>query len=218
MGFLDDLSDAWRADERFNVLYGCGIPIPPGFEPYSRDSWRNRVGDVEHHQVSLVALGTDLSGLAKLGARDLWRLDVSRQRVTDADLDFVWRFDELEELDAAHTRITDAATHGMHTLQELRWLSLSACSITDAAMEHIAGLRALEHLDISATNVTDEGLRALAFHPSLRVLNIRDSHISGEALAPLLTTPQLRQVWMTRHQHKQALRFEHERPEVELLY
>ena len=218
MGLLEDLGDAWYADDRFNVLFGCRIAVPPGFRPYQTDAWRNRVGDAEHHQLSLMAIGDDISGLAQLAPRDLWRLDVGRRRITDADFDVICRFEELEELNASDTRITDAAARALHHLQELRWLSFSRCHITDAAMEHIAGLRALEHLDISGTQVTDSGLRALAFHPKLRVLNIRDTVITGEALAPLVTLPELRQVWMTHHQHRHAHHFSDERPEVEILY
>jgi hypothetical protein len=218
MGLLDDLSDAWRADEAFNILFGCNVAVPPGFAPYARDAWRNRFGDATHHQLSLRATGDDLSGLAKLTRHELWRLDVRHRRIDDDAFDAICRFDELEELDAAYTAVTDVATHGMHTLQELRWLSLSGCAITDAALAHLVALRALQHLDLSATRVTDAGLSALVHHPHLRVLNLRDTAVTGADLAPLLTLPELRQVWMNHRQHRHAHRFIHEHPEVEILY
>lgn len=206
MGLLDD---ARQRDEAFDVLTGPGIPIPPGFDrfEFARAGWRYRVGDAEHQALSLLAHTADLSGLAQVPAHALWKLACLDRHVTDAEFDFVVRFDALKELDLSHTSITDAAATAMHTLQKLTWLSVSSCAITDGAMEHLAALRALEHLDISATHVTDDGLRALAFHPALRVLNIRDSKITGEALAPLLTLPELQQVWMTPHQHRHAHRF-----------
>ncbi|MEY2417580.1 MAG: hypothetical protein QOG90_260 [Actinomycetota bacterium] len=215
MGLLDD---AARRDEEFDTLFGAHIPVPRGFRPQTTWFYANRVGDAEHHQLSLQAESDDLSGLSELAPGSVWLLDVSHRHIGDADFDLICRFDQLEELNASHTRITDAATRAMHTLQKLRSLSVASCAITDAAMEHIAALRSLEHLDLCSTKVTDEGLRALAFHPKLHTLNIRDSAISGDGLAPLLTLPELRQVSMSHHQHHHAHQFVHERPEVEILY
>ena len=215
---MSKFGDVSRQDEAFDALYGAHIPVPPGFSLKTTSFWRNRFGDAAHHQLSLKADGDDLSGLSQLAPNAVWLLDLSYRHVEDADFDSVCRFDQLEELNLAHTRISDDAARAMHTLQRLRWLSLASCAITDTAIEHLAALRALEHLDIQDTRVTDDGLRALAFHPALRVLSIRHSTITGDGLAPLLTVPELRQIWMTRHQHRQAHRFIHERPEVEILY
>jgi hypothetical protein len=215
-----DLGDAWRQDERFDLLFGSGLPVPRGFRIYgghSRAGWRYRVGDKLRNELSLSADGDDISALAEVPVNGLWRLECRYRRVTDDDFDLIARFDSLEELDLSHTKITDRATLRMHTLQKLRILRLGSCAITDAALEHLVALRSLEELDVCNSRVTAKGLPALAFHPALRIINLRDTPVTGAQLGALTTIPHLRELRLDGRQKHRTHDFAAQRPDVVIL-
>ena len=88
--------------------------------------------------------------------------DVSIDPITDAGLEHVAAFGQLERLTLNKTKVTSAGLAHLAKLTKLRRLSLSECEIDDAGLAHLDRLTSLEFLDLGRTKVTDAGMQSLA--------------------------------------------------------
>lgn len=195
---------------------GFGI-LGPGYRMWNAPPKIDRSEDPHCVQVSLVAMGDDLSGLDQMEPRQVWRLDLRHTSVDDAALKPLLRFVFLEHLDLANTQVTDDCVGGLAALPKLRVLTLGECAITDAAMARLAAIRTLEELSLFGTQVTNAGLDALAFHPALAILDLRDTDVTEEGVPTLLTIPELHELRLPRHARKARHRIAEVRPDVRVI-
>lgn len=84
-----------------------------------------------------------LASLKKLGAtvdmaatNRAWKVDFTRTKAQNDDLDLLRSFDQLEILTLTGTRIGDAGLEKLSGLRHLRNIELDATNITDAGLEH----------------------------------------------------------------------------------
>jgi hypothetical protein len=126
----------------------------------------------------------DIEGLKPLKKlRRLWIIDA--EGITDAALEHITGFTELEELGLAATRITDKGLAHLKGMANLRRLEIKRTKVGDAGLAHLAGLKRLEHLDLIGTKVSDDGLRHLEGVTELRQLCLSHTTISDDGLAHL---------------------------------
>ena len=197
------------------------IPVPRGFRLFPRqryasmsNEWRYRVADSTHLALSLAALEPDLSGLADVGAGDVWKLDAVGIAVTDDQLVHVARLHRLLVLDLSDTMITD---DGLCHLTDLPLfeLSVAGCVVTDRGMETIASLPGLVTLSLFGTKVGDRGVQLLAGHPALRVLDVRETMVGAGALETLATIPELRVLRVSKVSRRDRRAFNERRRDLD---
>ena len=111
-----------------------------------------------------------LSGTTNFDARtfvllkdiaNLYELDLSGIKFTDADLANIAGLVHLDKLRLEHTPVTDAGLAHLKRLTNLTYLNLFDTGITDAGLEHLKGLTNLKSLFLYQTKVTDKGVAAL---------------------------------------------------------
>ena len=111
-----------------------------------------------------------LSGTTNFDARtfallkdiaNLYELDLSSIKFTDADLAHIAGLVKLDKLRLEHTPVTDAGLTHLKRLADLTYLNLFDTGITDAGLEHLKGLTKLKSLFLYQTKVTDKGVAAL---------------------------------------------------------
>ena len=113
-----------------------------------------------------------LAGLKNMNSLQIegWLTDPNQKRVTDAGLDYLKGFAELEHLNLAGQDITDSGLERLKDLTKLKRLYVSGNGITDAGLGHLKGLLHLERLHLSETRVTPAGKAALrAILPALEI-------------------------------------------------
>jgi len=120
------------------------------------------------HYLRLDGTAVTDAGLSSLGeAHQLRALGLAKGD-SDAGLDTVSRFGELEVLNLADASISDAGLARLAGLP-LRRLELGS-SITDAGLQALTPLHKLRHLDLGRTRVTDAGVATLTAFPHLETL------------------------------------------------
>ena len=113
----------------------------------------------------------------------------------------IGQFKNLERLELSGNRLTDAAVDAIATLEELQslhlgersnrrrldggWTKTRPMQITDASLPKLSSLRHLAHLDLSGNPVTGVGLRHLAALPELNSLILSGPTIRDEAMEAL---------------------------------
>ena len=111
-----------------------------------------------------------LSGATNFDARtfillkdiaNLYELDLSSIKFTDADLAHIAGLVHLDKLRLEHTPVTDAGLAHLKRLTNLTYLNLFDTGITDAGLEHLKGLTNLKSLFLYQSKVTDQGVAAL---------------------------------------------------------
>ena len=64
-------------------------------------------------------------------------------------------------VDLARRNVTDAGLEQLKGFTQLQSLNLTDTKVTDAGLESLEGLKKLKSLNLTNTNVTDEGLESL---------------------------------------------------------
>jgi Leucine Rich repeat len=136
------------------------------------------------------------SGLACLRGLNLRTLLLSQTKVTNAGVQQLRSFTNLEELDLSYTSVGDAEMVQVATfLPKLERLSASNTNVTDLSVRSIVRLPALTDLDLSATRVGDKGAALLALKAGLKDIHLSDTRVSPEAIQALRDTLPDADVW-----------------------
>ena len=116
---------------------------------------------------------------------------------SDADLDLVRQFPNLDNvrLDARH--LTDRGTKSLAELPKL-WALYIQESFDDACVEHLKNLPRITNLDAYGSRVTDVGIERLsAVAPQVERVNLSHTQISDIGLRHLRSMPKL--AWVELH-------------------
>jgi hypothetical protein len=112
--------------------------------------------------------------------------------VSDADLEQLGCFAELESLSLFDSGVGDAGLAHLKPLANLKTLYLGRTKITDAGLVAIAELSQLKTLGLSDTRVTDDGLLRLTRLSRLASINLRRTPTTDAAVRKLKESlPQL---------------------------
>lgn len=104
--------------------------------------------------------GNPLVVLAEVKEQVVW-LNLSRTRITDADLEAVGALPNLIRLRLDQTEITDAGIAKLTGLDKLEYLNLYGTKVSDASIETLKQFSQLRKLYLWQTDVTAEGVTAL---------------------------------------------------------
>lgn len=159
---------------------------------------------------------TDLSGLSRLNAADLWGLsfhnlpvgddelrhivpltglrflDLSNTRITGRGLARLEGLRNLQILDLTGSAITDAGLAGLGHFSGLRVLRLSKTAVSDAGLVSIRGLTALETLALYYTKVGDAGMATVGQLTALDSLDLGWTQVTDAGLSHVAGHPKLR--------------------------
>ena len=159
---------------------------------------------------------TDLSGLSRLKADDLWGLSFHDTPVTDDDLRHLQPLTGLRFLNFSNTKITgagfthlkglgeltildltssaiiDAGLAGLDQWSGLRSLSLSKTAVGDAGLVSLGGLKQLETLTLYYTKVGDAGLAEVGHLTKLDSLDLGWTQVTDAGLSHVVGLPKLR--------------------------
>ena len=165
-----------------------------------------RGGDDNIVEVSLArtsASNNDIERIIEI--KGLKRLDLSFTYVSDAGIELLQQFPQLEELTLDATEaITDAAASYLRANRHLRKLVLRGTDITDVGMPYLAALTGLKSLDLSHTMVGDVGLESLPALSELEELNLGGTRITGINLNFLKLLPKLKKLSFNGIQRRNA--------------
>jgi Leucine-rich repeat (LRR) protein len=81
--------------------------------------------------------------------------------ISDADLEVLRFFPDLQSLGLSSTKVTDEGLEHLVGLNKLRTLSLAWTDITDRGLVTLAKLPALQNVDLLRTKVTDKSVAEL---------------------------------------------------------
>ena len=101
-----------------------------------------------------------LYGLLK-GAVSIVELDLTGQKVTDADVAHISGLKNLKKLSLARSGVTDAGLAAVKDLGKLESLNLFQTQITDAGLVHVSGLKSLKRIYLFETKTTEAGVAKL---------------------------------------------------------
>ena len=97
-------------------------------------------------------------------------LDLTGQKLTDADAAALSSLTNLKKLSLARSTITDAGLAALKPLQKLESLNLFGTEISDAGLNHLTTLKSLKRLYVFQTKTTEAGVGKLkAAVPTLAV-------------------------------------------------
>ena len=113
-------------------------------------------------------------------------VNLSQNKVEDADLIPLRNLNGLQRLNLNETRITDDGLRHLEWLTELKALDLSGTQITGNGLEHLRGLTALEYLYLSQTRVGDADLRHLKGLTSLGHLDVTGTAVTEEGVDEII--------------------------------
>ncbi len=101
--------------------------------------------------------------LSQLGpiARNIYALDFSRTRITDADLGQLLPMKNLSRLLLSRTGITDAGLNALKNNASLEQLNLYETAVTDAGLATLASLKSLKKVYLWQSKATPEGAKQL---------------------------------------------------------
>ena len=110
----------------------------------------------------------------------LQSLDLSETHVTDAGLANLEGLTALESLDLTYIWLTDAGVKHLRKLTNLKELNLSRSIVSDVGLEHLKEMKNLKRLDLSYTKVTDAGQVHLSHFAKLESLHLYSTGVTGE--------------------------------------
>jgi Leucine-rich repeat (LRR) protein len=121
---------------------------------------RERIVDGQLH-ITLTGWDQPAEDYAVLAAKTATVvLQMANPDVTDSTLDYLQRYQLLEELDLNDTQITDAGLARLSSLPRLRVLRLRGTRITDEGFRtHLLDKNTLQELDVRDTAVASKTLR-----------------------------------------------------------
>ena len=97
---------------------------------------------------------------------------------TDADLEHVRAFTDIEFLEIGGSDITDAGLVHLKGLTNLKRLRLHGTSVTDAGLMHLKEFTQLDELWLDGAHVTDAGLVHLEGFTNLKELNLDGTDVT----------------------------------------
>ncbi len=112
-------------------------------------------------------------------------VSLENTHVTDAAIEHVKGFSQLQDLDLMDTPVTDAGLEHLKALTQLRMLSLDETRVTDAGLEHLKGLTQLQNLDLAGTLVTNAGLEHLKRLTQLQWLRLDGTRVTDDGVKKL---------------------------------
>lgn len=150
--------------------------------------------------VSLEALDQEYKAFLDVRDDDLVHLNpphtvknlaLGRTAITDAGLERLAKYTDLEWLDVSFTKTTDGGITHLADALQLKRLNLEGTAITDTSAEIVARLSQLEELDLSDTKITDAGVAHLTQLTRLKSLWLTKTQVSDACLDQLRTLKQL---------------------------
>ncbi|MEO8000452.1 MAG: hypothetical protein ABI644_01145, partial [Arenimonas sp.] len=126
-----------------------------------------------------------LGGKVELVRDQITRVDLSRSKISDADLAVLEDFTDLLELDLRLTAVSDKGLIHLKTLSSLRSLNLFRTTVTDEGLRSLTHMTKLETFLIGGTHVTDAGLGSMRAFPELKKLSVFDTQCSDAGLTSL---------------------------------
>ena len=145
----------------------------------------------------LEKLGADIRHDEARPGRPVVEIDLTRQLLTDNDLQYISPFGELKVLRLGSTEVTTAALAHLTGLARLEKLDLSRTKAGDDGLHHLAGLKELRALYLNGTPVTDAGLIHLKDLPNLEVLELEHNAVGDAGLAHLAGLARLQELNLT---------------------
>jgi internalin A len=128
---------------------------------------------------------------------DLEWLDVSRNDLSQANLESFAKCQRLRQLELASTGVTDEHLARIEPLVGLESLDLSNnATVTADGMAHIAKLSNLRLLQLNFTGVTESGLTHLKALTRLEDLELSGMQISEAGVAPLREMKSLKRLFI----------------------
>ncbi len=91
----------------------------------------------------------------------------------------------VTRIDFFSTPVTDADLEMLQAFPDLQSLGLSSTKITDEGLEHLVGLNKLRNLSLVYTGITDRGLIALAKLPALQNVDLLRTKVTNRSVAEL---------------------------------
>jgi beta-lactamase regulating signal transducer with metallopeptidase domain/Leucine-rich repeat (LRR) protein len=132
----------------------------------------------------------DLSPLLKLGANDLYKLDMFFVPAEDQVMQHVAHLSGLKELDLEGSSIRDRGMAYIDRLKSLEYLRLPN-NITDKCLPAVSKLPHLKGLYFKNTRVTNNGLRAISKMKTLEELELGGRNLDDECLEHITGLPKL---------------------------
>lgn len=116
---------------------------------------------------------------------------LSRNHITDADLQGLERFPDLTAVHLVSTSVTSDGLKHLRNLANLRTLDLRFSPIDDAGLAELRHFPVLEILILRRTRVTDAGLTHLSAVPNLKKLDLVETAVTDAGLRHLKPLEQL---------------------------
>lgn len=110
--------------------------------------------------------------------RNLQWLDVSRNKVSGANITALKECHQLSQLFLVGCVFEPATFQAMQTLPSLTELEMSGSNLNDQHLGELAKLRNITTLRITATSISDTGIRKLATMSSLRQLDVSRTNVT----------------------------------------
>lgn len=133
----------------------------------------------------------------------LTELDLSGAAITDADLERLAAFPNLQRLSLRSTPITDAGLVHLASLDRLRFVVLRETQITALGIRSLP-TENLEALHLCRSRVTGEDLQYLPPMPKLRVLKLNFLDLEDSAVPTLNVFPSLRHLELDQSKISEA--------------
>ena len=112
-------------------------------------------------------------------------VDLTKTKVTDAELVHFKGLTNLQRLVLSNTKVTGVGLQHLKGLTRLETLNLTGSEATDAGLEYLKGLTNLQQIFLSLTKVTDTGLKHLKELANLRVLCLYSTEVTDGGLEHL---------------------------------
>ncbi len=177
------------SDNTFDVTKGTPGP----------DWLREKIGDDYFRSLVSIGLADRQAGSMTLvkaisQLRDLWWLDLARNRITDEMIPSLTSLKQLRVLILdRNPELTDDGLARLTSLSNLEVLSVNLVPrITGAFLKDARQMSRLRELDVQFTPFEGANLRFLAGHPEIHRLTMRKTKISDDDMQHLTTIPQLR--------------------------
>jgi hypothetical protein len=148
--------------EQIGQLRGMQSLFLNGLDPDKNSSfWATRATRLPHNPNLLCSQITN-DGIRHLGPQpNLLVAAFAHTRITDAALETISSWPQLQSLDLRGTKVTSRGIDHLGKLERMKVLDLSSCNVDDDAVPTLCQFRSLRSLDVTKTGISGEGLRQL---------------------------------------------------------
>ncbi len=126
-----------------------------------------------------------LGGKVEMESGKIIKIDLSRSKVTDADLVVLDNLKEVRELDLRLTTVGDKGLAHLKDWRKLKLLNLFRTPMTDEGLKSLGHLLQLETLLIGGTKVSDAGMATLKPFAELKKVSVFDTQVGDAGIAQL---------------------------------